>query len=265
MSEQMIITGEENTSMTISEDEFIGEIQTELTVGCSLPFTVPKKEIQRIIKYAAKWFYKNYEDAVEERYGILLNETFQSDAFKRSRTITLPKCILSVFKVQKTGGEASFAGSVRTTGDFAVEKLFLQGTENDTASIGDGLMTSVIYMYWADLAASLVLYPITYNYNRNSNKLWLGGETPNGDLVLNVLQELPLEYLYKDEIFFDYIVAKTKTQLARILGTFQFNLVGNVTINYDLFQAEGNDRLVEIKEEIKSDEGTDWFFTSNSN
>ena len=43
------------------EDEFIAEVQQELTVSCALPFSVPVPEILRIIKYASKWFYKKYE------------------------------------------------------------------------------------------------------------------------------------------------------------------------------------------------------------
>ena len=39
-------------------------------------------------------------------------------------------------------------------------------------------------------------------------------------------------------------------------------LVDDITINYDLYQAAGREELDRIKEEIKEDEGTDYFFTS---
>lgn len=263
MANEMYITGQENQSLPITEDEFISEIQTELTVGCSLPFTVPKKEIKRIIKYAAKWFYKNYEYAVEERYGIIPHELMISDDFKKYRTITLPGCIESIFKVQKTSGEASFTGQIRNMADFTLEKLIFQNYRA-TAGISENLLLTITYQYWADLAASVVLYPVTYNYNRNTSKLWIGGQIPAGDLVMNMYVDIPIESLFNDEIFYDYVVAKTKTELSRILGTFQFNLVGGVSINFDLLQTEGQDRLTEIKEQIKGDEGADWFFTTNS-
>ena len=49
-------------------DELIKQINDDLTIGCQLPFTVPKKELARIIDRAKDWFYKVYEDSVEEMY-----------------------------------------------------------------------------------------------------------------------------------------------------------------------------------------------------
>ncbi len=66
----------------------------------------------------------------------------------------------------------------------------------------------------------------------------------------------------KDEIFYRYVVARCKMQLSRILGTFDFTLPGNVKINYDLVRSEGQDELTKIEEEIKSEEGMDFFFTT---
>ena len=39
------------------QDEFLAEVQQELSVACALPFTVPVPELIRIINYAAKWFF----------------------------------------------------------------------------------------------------------------------------------------------------------------------------------------------------------------
>jgi hypothetical protein len=68
--------------------------------------------------------------------------------------------------------------------------------------------------------------------------------------------------LMRDELFFRYVVAKCKIQLSRILGTFNFNLPGNIQINYDLIRTEGQDEISKIEEEIKGEEGMDFFFTS---
>ncbi len=66
----------------------------------------------------------------------------------------------------------------------------------------------------------------------------------------------------KDEVFYRYVVAKAKIQLSRILGTFAFNLPGGITINYDLIRSEGQEEITKIEEEVKADEGMDFFFTS---
>ena len=39
-------------------DALIKEINDDLTVGCQIPFTVPKKELAHIITRAKDYFYK---------------------------------------------------------------------------------------------------------------------------------------------------------------------------------------------------------------
>ena len=67
--------------------------------------------------------------------------------------------------------------------------------------------------------------------------------------------------MIKHKVPIRYCVGQAKVQLARIVGTFQFNLPGNITINYDLISSEGKDEIAAIVEEIKGDEGVDYFFT----
>jgi hypothetical protein len=39
-------------------------------------------------------------------------------------------------------------------------------------------------------------------------------------------------------------------------------LPGNIKINYDLIRTEGQEEITKIEEEIKSEEGMDFFFTT---
>ena len=149
------------------------------------------------------------------------------------------------------------------TADFGIERLFL----SDSVSIGQGTENMMYYtlnLYWLDMASHLINHTISFNYNRLSHRLFFGGETPNRDCVARCYAKLPMTHLMKDEIFYRYVVAKCKVQLSRILGTFNFNLPGNIQINYDLIRSEGQDELSKIEEEIKGDEGMDFFFTANS-
>ena len=175
----------------------------------------------------------------------------------------MPECVFSVYRVHKTGSEGSFSGTIRSMPDFSLEKLIFQNYR-ETHAVSENLLMTVANFYWMDLAQSITLYPITFDYNRNTKQLFLAGGLPSGDLILQILKEVPLDYLYKDEMFFNYVVAKTKTELSRILGTFQFNYVGGVTINFDMLKEEGSEKLQEIIETIKDEEGCDWFFTSGS-
>jgi hypothetical protein len=251
----------EPLGMNSTQEEFIGLVQQELSVACALPFTVPIQEIQRIIKFSADWFYKKYEDAVEERYYFVSTEWFKTDQFKRERTVTMPDCVFSVYMLKKLKEDFTRTMSFDGTADFGIERLFL----SDSVSIGQGtenLMYYTLNLYWLDVASHVINHTISYNYNRNTHKLFFGGETPNRDCVALTYTKIPIESLITDEIFYRYVVAKCKVQLSRILGTFNFNLPGNIQINYDLIRSEGTDEITKIEEEVKSEEGMDFFMTS---
>lgn len=248
-------------NLPYTEEEFISLVQQELSVACALPFTVPIQEIQRIIKFSSDWFYKKYEDAVEERYYFISSSFFKTDQFKRERTVTMPNCVFSVFSLKKLKEDFGRSMSFDGTADFGIERLFL----SDSVSLGQGtenLMYYTLNLYWLDVASHVINHTISYNYNRITNKLFISGERPDRDCVATCYVKLPIEYLLKDEIFYRYVVAKCKVQLSRILGTFDFNLPGNIKINYDLIRTEGQDEITKIEEEIKSDEGMDFFMTS---
>lgn len=249
------------TQNPMTQEEFIALVQQEISVACALPFTVPVAEIERIIKFSADWFYKKYEDAVEERYYVIPLANFKTEQYKKSRTITLPECVFSIFSLKKLKEDFGRTYSFDGTGDFGIERLFL----SDSVSIGQGtenMMYYVLNLSWLDLSSHIINHTISYNYNRSSQKLFIGGQTPDRDCVAQCYVKLPFEYLMRDEIFYRYVVAKCKIQLSRILGTFNFNLPGNITINYDLIRSEGTDEVTKIEEEIKGEEGMDFFLTS---
>ena len=245
-------------------EEFISLVQQELSVACALPFSVPVKEIERIINYSADRFYKKYEDAVEERYYIIPKSAFTTQEYRVARTIPMPDCVFSIFAFKKLKEDFGQLTSFDGTADFGIERLFL----SDSVSLGQGtenLMYYTLNMYWLDVASHIINHTISFNYNRNSHKLFIGGETPNRDCVASVYAKLPKEVLMNDEVFYRYVVAKSKIQLSRILGTFDFNLPGGIKINYDLIRTEGQEEITKIEEEIKSEEGMDFFFTSGGN
>jgi hypothetical protein len=87
------------------------------------------------------------------------------------------------------------------------------------------------------------------------------GQLPTNTCVFLVYEKIDNCSLYTDEIFIRYVVAQVKLQLSRVTGTFEFNLPGNVKINYSDIKSEAQDEIKAIEEEIKGDEGVDYFFT----
>ena len=72
-------------------DNFLKELASEITGACMIPMNLPKKEVYNIVQRAKKWFHKNYEYSVRENMFYIPVSTFESEYFKRTRSLTLPK------------------------------------------------------------------------------------------------------------------------------------------------------------------------------
>lgn len=255
----------------MTKQEFYDEINTAITVGCSLPFSVPEKAIDNIVKYTAQWFHRNWDDGVENIYlSIPASVWSTNEEFKQTRKLTLPKCIYSVNAVAKdktsknklSGGGADFSFTGYMSSNWGVNGG-ISGTEDLMGT--DAVLGYVIASSWGDLTDLILNYPISYSYSRQSNKLFLKGSLEHSpDFLLDCEVRAPLESLYNLDLFFHYCLGQTKMQLANILGTFSMDLPGGASINFDRFYDQGKESVDEIKEEIKSMRGgSDFIFHTN--
>ena len=269
-------------------DALIKEINDELTIACQIPFTVPKKELANIIQRAKKYFYKIYEDSVEQMYialpaGALAKADFKQgvpfgkggnhetitnkDNIKNPRGIVqMPSRVYSVNNVFEIGGfsgeDGGFGDYSFNAGDvdFSIDKFIYSDVYG--AGIGsENLMYYVVNSLFLDNTRQVLLPQISYTFNRLTKKFRFQGELPTRAVIFEIFSTIPDCALFGDEAFQRYVIGQAKIQLARILGTFSFNLPGNITINYDLIQSEGRDEVDRVVEEIKNDEGVDYFFT----
>jgi hypothetical protein len=264
-------------------DALIQEINEELSIACQIPFTVPKKELARIIDRAKDYFYKIYEDSVEETYIALPASTWQHYDFNRGimesnailnndninsnrGVVPMPQRVYSVvnaFEISRFGGEDGGFGSRSFSAgdpDLSIDKFIFSSQFG--AGIGaENLMYYVINSKYVDNARQVLQAQISYSYNRLTNKFRFLGELPTHSVIFQIYAKIPDCALFQDEAFIRYCTAKAKIQLSRILGTFNYNLPGNITINYDMIRDEGKEEIEKIEEQIKGDEGVDYFFT----
>jgi hypothetical protein len=78
-------------------DEFIDLIQTEISVSCALPKTMPDANIRQIIESRAlPYFYRWYQYAVQKMYFLLKKEAFTIEEFTKYGYVTVPCEIQSV-------------------------------------------------------------------------------------------------------------------------------------------------------------------------
>jgi hypothetical protein len=99
----------------ITIEELIDSIQTELTIACALPKTLPDESIRMIIeKRALPWFYRSYQYAVQKLYFLIRKEAFQSEEFTKYNYVTVPCEIQSVVYLYEVRGDSLFQLGINT-------------------------------------------------------------------------------------------------------------------------------------------------------
>ena len=243
----------------MTEKQLIQQIKDEVSHSCALPYSLQEPEIQRIIKRARAFFFDNYEYAVEDKFIRLGTDIFQHPEFKSKRTIQLPDCVVSVYEMKEVNGVGIFGQVDR---DFSDSKLL--GAEIFLSPFqGDNLLYRTVMYSYFDLARAYMLETVAFSFNKNTKRLTVMGRNPRIDCVLRAYVMIPDESLYDDELFVRYCLAQAKINLGRMLGVFQYNLPGGVTINFDSIKQDGKDELAEIIAKIDSDNAPGWFMQWN--
>jgi hypothetical protein len=240
----------------MTRGELIDMVTAEITGSGSLPYSIPERESERIIDQALNWFYVNYGPAVETQYYVVEKHWFYESEFKKTRSILLPDCTVSVFEVKEITGGGRLGTIDRDFADnrLIASELFLSPFQSD-----DLVLRTAQYSYW-DLTQAFILERISYDFNRNTRRLKILGRDPKRNVFIQTYAKIEENRLYDDWFFQRYVTAQAKISLARILGAFQFNLPGGIAVNGDQFRDEGKEELEQIKQRIDDENSPDWFF-----
>ena len=249
--------------------QFIQRIVQELTQSCALPLPVPAAAIPPLILQAAQYFWENYDGAIEERYYCIRNSDINKCG--PNLVIKLPPRIISVFGVYKTSDNFQYA----VMGDFSLERMILNnsalafgsgGTLSDVFGSGTGYnLTDVMgALYEVQTYKAVFESPLTFNYNAYSNDLVILGALGYSNLILQTFLRCKIQDLYKLYYFFRYCVCLGKKSMATILGTFEYKMPGNVTINYARFEDSADQEMDKIDEWCNKQHSADYFFNSNT-
>lgn len=239
----------------MTRNEFIQLIKDEITVGCALPYSIPEKEYHRVIDQALKWAAINYQYAVTVQYFVIKLKHFKTPEFKKTRTIILPDCVVSVFEMKEIKGQQklSYFGA-----DFSAEKMIAQEIYLSPFNADDMVLRTAYESYW-DLSRAFFLERVAFDYNHNSKELTVLGRDPSYDIWLHAYVKIPEDKLFDDWTFQRYCTAQCKISLGRILTMFNFNLPGGIGINGDNIKSEGQDELEKLLEKIDNENPPDWF------
>lgn len=240
----------------MTEHELIQDIHNEITFSGMLPYSLPEKEIKRIIGIDERYFYDNWRHAVEQRYLLLPLDLFTNDIFKKNRQIQLPDCIQFVTDAREAKGGSIFATLDR---DFSEQK-FIGSEVYLTPFIGESIMYRTIIFSFLDLTKALVLDTIAYDYNKNTKFFTVQGRTPGTPVVLKVMKKIDRDKLFEDELFQRYTRAHAKVRLAQMLNTFDFPLPGETKINYQTMSQQAEKEMENVLAMMKGENTPDWMY-----
>lgn len=266
-------------------NDFVESIQMEMSVGGSIPFTLPAEPIAQIVKNSKSYFYKSYEDAHEEMFISIP----QSEIEKRKFNIGVPQMVgegdrevlksdrgsyllpdgvisvVGVYEINGWSGEAGWNSGLlgKNAGDISINRMLYQSVYDRTMAISaDNTMYYICTESFLDLSRQIFQNTISFKYNRLTNKLRFIGKLPVSDVVLDVLVRVPDCDLYNDELFRRYVIAECKVNLARILSTFTYQMPGNISINVDSIANDGATEKEAIRQELRDLSGAWYIMTT---
>lgn len=244
----------------MTKQDLIDEVKGELTASCSLPFQPPDNEIDRIINLESRWLYREYRDATYTKWYLLDKRYYQTIEYKNTKTFQMPSCVVGI----KTLTELSAGQRVFGINDPDMQFDRLMAADLYLSPLSSDQITyrTIQWSFW-DMAKQFNLVDVQHSFNLNTHRLVILGRDLQQSLFITTLDKIPDEDLYEDPLVIKWMIAKAKISLARILGTFNYNLLGNVTINYDAIRTEGQEELAELKEKIASDNTPDYFMMFN--
>lgn len=239
----------------MTKQELIEEVRGELTASCSLPYSPPTAEIDRIINKEMRWLYREYRDLLQDKIYVINKRYYETQEWRDTRTFQMNDCTEGIKRIMEmTGGSRVFGIN---DPDLNFDRLMASDLYLTPLSSDQITYRTTQWSFW-DLARAFNLVDINHNFNPNTRRLAITGRTPVQSLFLLAMDRIPEEEAYEDPIVINWMIAQGKRSLARILGAFNYNLLGGITINVDRIRTEGEEELKDLKEKIKADQVTDW-------
>lgn len=242
-------------------EEFIDSIQTELTIACALPKTLPDESIRVIIeKRALPWFYRSYQYAVQKLYFLVRKEAFQTEEFTKYNYVTVPCEIQSVVYLYEVRGSSLFQLGINTP-NLSVNL----GVTNQpylssyVTTIGELGVYKTILDSMSDMLNQLNKYTLKFQYNQLNHRLHILTAVKY-DVIMEAYAEIPNENLFRDDLFFKYVVGYAKLQLGNMVGRYDFQLPGGIKIQAADLISQGKEEVKEVEDEIKNMSSSSWFF-----
>ena len=241
-------------------EEMVDSIQTELTIACSLPKTLPDAQIRQIIeKRALPWFYRNYQYAVQKMYFHIHRDAFFTEEYTRYNYVTVPCEIQTVSYLYEVRGESLFQLGINTP-NLSVNL----GVTNQpylssyVTTIGELGTYKTLLDNMSDMMNQLNKYTLKHQFNQLNHRLHILTNIKY-DVIMEAYAEIPKENLFNDDLFFKYVAGQSKIALGNMVGRYDFSLPGGVKIQAADLVSQGKEEVKEVEEEVKGQSTSGWF------
>lgn len=242
-------------------EEFVDRIQTEISVSCALPKTLPDANIRQIVEARAlPWFYRNYQFAVQKMYFLIKKDAFFTEEFTKYNYVNVPCEIQSVTYLYEVRGESLFQLGINTP-NLSVNL----GVTNQpylssyVTTIGELGVYKTILDSMSDMLNQLNKYTLKYNFNQLNHRLHILTNVKY-DVIMEAYANIPQENLFNDDLFYKYVVGWAKVQLGNMVSLYDFTLPGGVKIQGANLVTQGQAEVKEVEEEIKGQSNSSFFF-----
>ena len=207
-----------------------------------------------------KFYHVLADQLVLFRAGVAITVDYETQEFKNTRTFQMPACVEGIKVVYElTGGSRVFGIH---DPDMQFDRLMAADLYLTPLSSDQITYRTIQWSFW-DMSRAFNLRDIQVSFNLNTKRLVIIGRDPVESLFVTTMDRIPDQDFYEDPLVIKWFIAKAKISLARILGMFSYNMLGNVTINYADIRQEGQEELAELKEKIAGDNTPDYFMMFN--
>jgi len=241
-------------------EEFVDLIQTELSVSCALPKTLPDANVRQVIETRAlPWFYRNYQFAVQKIYYHIKRDAFFTEEFTKYRYVNVPCEIQAVTYLYEVRNASLFQLGINSP-NLSVNL----GVTNQpylssyVTTIGELGVYKTMLDSMSDMLNQLNKYTMRYSFNQLNHRLNILTNVKY-DVIMEAYANIPMENLFKDDLFYKYVVGWAKVQLGNMVSLYDFQLPGGIKINGANLVTQGQAEIKEVEEEVKSQSNSNFF------
>jgi hypothetical protein len=247
----------------ITIEQLIDIVQADLTLSGLFPKVLPDTEIYRIVKeHALEWFYKNYQFAVMKTYYYMNKNCFNTEQYTKFKYFVLPEEIESIVRIVKIDDPSLFQLGIQ-----APHLSINLGVTNQpfltsfVTTAGDLAVYRSVISAFSDELNKMTKNTMKFDYNHINKRLHILTSV-NTDLVFDVYIRIEQEELFDFQLFKDYVIGLSEVRLGEAIGRFNFNMPGNFQYNAADMIAQGEKKIEAVKEKIKGETQSGWFFMS---